>query len=108
MYKSQEITNLVTKKSKIGNAYKSILARTSRSKSADEDTTLEDRSDAAKALANIGIEVYDENGAYQDFSVTLDQLTEKWDGLTDAQREKNALSHIDMGAFCLRPILATI
>ena len=72
--------------SKIGNAYKTILARTSRSKSADSDVSLEDRGEAAKALASIGIEVYDQNGAYQDFSVTLDELSAKWDSLTDAQR----------------------
>lgn len=99
MYKSQELTNLVTKKSKIGNAYKTIMSRVSRSKEADEDTTLEDRSDAAKALANVGIEVYDENGAYQDFSVTLDQLSAKWDQLTDAQRGLYSLSQYDMGIY---------
>lgn len=48
--------------------------------------SLEDRGEAAKALASIGIEVYDQNGAYQDFSVTLDELSAKWDSLTDAQR----------------------
>lgn len=82
----RELTTLVNKKSKIGNAYKTILARTSRSKSADSDVSLEDRGEAAKALASIGIEVYDQNGAYQDFSVTLDELSAKWDNLTDAQR----------------------
>lgn len=91
----QELTTLVNKKSKIGNAYKTIMSRTSRSKSADEDTTLADRSEAAKALASIGIEVYDQNGAYQDFSVTLDQLSAKWNDLTDAQRELYFLSRFD-------------
>ena len=76
----------------IGNAYKSIMARTSRSKEADDETTLADRSDAAKALSNIGIEVYDANGVYQDFSVTLDELSAKWDQLTDAERELINLS----------------
>lgn len=78
--------------SKIGNAYKTIMSRVSRSKSADDETTLADRSEAAKALANVGIEVYDQNGTYQDFSVTLDQLSAKWDQLTDAQRANIAES----------------
>lgn len=94
--------------SQIGNALKTIMARTSRAKNGDPEVGAEERGDAAKALSAIGIEVYDQNGAYQDFSVTLDQLSAKWDQLTDSQREKNALSHIDMGAFCLRPILVTI
>ncbi len=72
--------------STIGNAYKTILARTSRSKSADEDVSADDRSNAAKALKSIGIDVYDANGEYQDFSVTLDQLSSKWNGLSDAAK----------------------
>ena len=72
--------------STIGNAYKTILARTSRSKSADEDVSADDRSNAAKALKSIGIDVYNANGEYQDFSVTLDQLSSKWDGLSDAAK----------------------
>lgn len=78
--------------STIGNAYKTILSRVSRSKEADPDTTLEDRGEAAKALSALGIEVYDQNGVYQDFSVTMDQLTEKWNTLTDAQRANIAES----------------
>lgn len=78
--------------SQIGNAYKTIMSRVSRSKDADEDTTLEDRSDAAKSLAAIGIQVYDDAGTYQDFSKTLDQLAAKWETLTDAQRANIAES----------------
>lgn len=62
------------------------MARTSRSKSADPDVTAADRGEAAKALSGIGIEVYDQNGQYQDFTKTLDELAERWDILTDAQR----------------------
>lgn len=72
--------------STIGNAYKTILARTSRSKSADLDVSDEDRSNASKALSSIGISVYDENGDYQDFSKTLDQLSEKWNTLSKSQQ----------------------
>lgn len=72
------------------------MARTSRAKTSDEDASLEDRSDAAKALADIGIEVYDDNGVYQDFSVTLDQLAEKWSTLNDLQRSNIAESMAGM------------
>lgn len=70
----------------IGNAYKTILARTSRSKTADSDVSAEERGQAAAALSSVGIDVYDENGEYQDFGKTLDELSAKWDTLTDAQR----------------------
>ena len=75
---------------KIGTTLKTVLARASRS--TDPDTTLEERSEAAKALSRIGIELYDDNGVYQDFSVTLDELSAKWDQLTDAERELINLS----------------
>ena len=78
--------NFINIKSTIGNAYKTILARTSRSKSADLDVSDEDRSAASKALSSIGISVYDENGEYQDFSKTLDQLSEKWNTLSKSQQ----------------------
>lgn len=78
--------NFINIKSTIGNAYKTILARTSRSKTADLDVSDEDRSDASKALSSIGISVYDENGEYQDFSKTLDQLSEKWNTLSKSQQ----------------------
>ena len=72
--------------SQISNAMKTIMARTSRSKTADENVTDEERSNAAKALSSIGISVYNQNGEYQDFSKTLDELAAKWDVLTDAQK----------------------
>lgn len=70
----------------IGNAYKTVMARTSRAKNADEGVSAADRSKAAEALSNIGVEVYDANGAYQDFGTTLDQVADVWDTLTDAQK----------------------
>ena len=71
----------------IGNAYKTILARTSRSQSADLDVSDDDRSKASAALKSVaGISVYDENGEYQDFSKTLDQLSAKWDTLSKSQQ----------------------
>lgn len=72
--------------STIGNAYKTIMARLSRSKSADEDVTATDRSNAAKAYKTIGIDLYDQNGQYKDINETLTELASKWNTLTDAQR----------------------
>lgn len=72
--------------STIGNAYKTIMARLSRSKTADEDVSDEERSNAAKAYKSVGIELYDQNGKYKDISETLTELAGKWNTLTDAQR----------------------
>ncbi len=87
---------------KIGNAYKTILARLSRSKEADPDVTDEDRSNASKAYSSIGISLYNKNGEYRDINDTLDDLSEKWDKLTDAERNYmnlSNLSQIDMVTF---------
>lgn len=70
----------------VGTMMKSIFARTSRSKSADEDVTDEDRSNASKAYASVGISLYNDKGEYKDYTETLNELTEVWDDLSDAQR----------------------
>lgn len=71
----------------IGTAFKTMFARISRSKSAaDEDVTAEDMSDASKAYAQLGIQIYNADGSMQDISTTLDQLSAKWSTLTDAQK----------------------
>lgn len=72
--------------SKIGNAYKTILARISRSKSADESVTDADRSNASKAFSSVGISLYNSKGEYKDINETLDELSAKWADLSDAQR----------------------
>lgn len=72
--------------STIGNAYKTILARISRSKSADESVTDADRSNASKAFSSVGISLYNSKGEYKDINETLDELSEKWTKLSDAQR----------------------
>ena len=72
--------------STIGNAYKTILARISRSKSADESVTDADRSNASKAFSSVGISLYNNKGEYKDINETLDELSAKWNNLTDAQR----------------------
>lgn len=72
--------------STIGNAYKTILARISRSKSADESVTDTDRSNASKAFSSVGISLYNSKGEYKDINETLDELSGKWHKLSDAQR----------------------
>lgn len=72
--------------STIGNAYKTILARISRSKSADESVTDADRSNASKAFSSVGISLYNSKGEYKDINETLDELSAKWADLSDAQR----------------------
>lgn len=72
--------------STIGNAYKTILARISRSKSADESVTDADRSNASKAFSSVGISLYNSKGEYKDINDTLDELSAKWADLSDAQR----------------------
>lgn len=82
--KTAETTRL--EGSQIGNATKTIIARTSRSKSADPDVTAEERSNAAAAYKSVGIDLYDNQGNYKNYTDTLDELASKWDTLTDAQR----------------------
>lgn len=62
------------------------MSRISRSSSADPDVSASDRSKASKAYAALGIDLYNDKGEYQDLSVTLDELSKKWNTLTDAQR----------------------
>ena len=82
--KTAEVTRL--EGSQIGNAMKTIMARTSRVKVPGEDVSSQVRSKTAAALHNVGVDVYNAKGEYQDFSVTLDQLAEKWDTLSDATK----------------------
>lgn len=72
--------------STIGNAYKTILARISRSKSADESVTDADRSNASKAFSSVGISLYNSKGEYKDINETLDELSSKWNKISAAQR----------------------
>lgn len=85
-FNSQEVTILVNTMSTIGNAYKTIMARISRSKSADSDVSDADRSNAAKALASVNISTYDNKGNFKDLEEILDELSGKWKNLSDAQR----------------------
>lgn len=57
----------------VGNAYRTIFARGVSKES-------------IKAFKDIGIEVVDSAGNINSFSNTLDQLSQKWDGLTQIQK----------------------
>lgn len=82
--KVAEVTR--TDGSSIGNLMKTTFSRISRSSDADAETSLADRSKAAKAFHSVGIDLYDKNGMYQDLTVTLDQLSAKWAEMTDAEQ----------------------
>lgn len=75
--------------STIGNAMKTMFVRISKVSKmpqyADEVDN-EEISKAAKALHDIGIEVYNTNGEFNNITDTLSQLNEKWDSLNDVQK----------------------
>ena len=75
--------------STIGNAMKTMFVRISKVSKmpqyADEVNN-EEISKAAKALHDIGIEVYNTNGEFNNITDTLSQLNEKWDSLNDVQK----------------------
>ena len=70
----------------IANAMKTIAARVSRNKVGDEEVSSEERSATAKAYGSVGINVYNDDGSYRGLANILDELSEKWDTLTDAQK----------------------
>lgn len=84
MAKVSETTRL--EGTQIANAMKTIASRISRSKSGDDEVTSEDRSNAAKAYGSVGISVYNDDGSYRGLANILDELSEKWDTLSDAQK----------------------
>lgn len=70
----------------IANAMKTVAARISRNQVEDEEVSSADRSKTAKAYASVGINVYNDDGSYRGLANILDELSVKWDTLTDAQR----------------------
>ena len=72
--------------STIGNAWKTIVSRLSKSGSMEEEVDPDTLSKAAEALHAIGIEVYDSKGNFNNLTDTLDKLSGKWDSLTDSQK----------------------
>ena len=68
----------------IGNAFKTIFSRISRSK--DGLTTDAEMSDAEAALKSVGVSVRGADGDLRDISDTLDDLNEVWGTLNHSQR----------------------
>ena len=68
----------------IGNAFKTIFSRISRSK--DGLTTDAEMSDAEAALKSVGVSVRGADGDLRDISDTLDNLNEVWGTLNHSQR----------------------
>ena len=73
--------------SSIGNALRTIFVRISKaSKLAGDEVDNATIGNAAKALHNIGIEVYTTEGEFREFDVIMGELAAKWDKLSDAQQ----------------------
>ena len=71
----------------IGNGLRTILTRISKSSSMADDVSNEEISKAAKVLHEVGVEVYTANGEFREFDVIMTELSQKWDSLTDSQRQ---------------------
>ncbi len=81
--------------SSIGESFKTIFTRMSDIKSeklelVDEDGTVETLSDVEMTLKNVGIDLRDTIDEYNNYGDVLDNLAEKWDGLSEVQQ--NAIS----------------
>ena len=72
--------------STIGNAWKSIISRISKSGSMEEDVDPDTLSKAAQALHAVGIEVYDQKGNFNNLDDILTKLSSTWNTLTDSQK----------------------
>lgn len=74
--------------SAIGQAVKTIAVRISKASklSGADEVDNETVSKAAKALHDIGVEVYNSNGSFRELDVILGELAERWGNLTDAQQ----------------------
>lgn len=68
----------------LGNAYKTIASRISRSK--DGQTTTEQQADAEKAFNSVGVSIRSTDGTFRDLSDTLDDLNSVWGSLNNTQR----------------------
>lgn len=70
--------------SQIGNAFKTIFSRISRSK--DGQTTDAEKSNAEKAFNSVGVSVRGVDGDLRDVSDTLDDLNKVWGTLNKSQK----------------------
>ena len=74
--------------SAIGNSLKTIITRISKASklSGADEVDNETISKAAKALHDVGVEVYNADGSFRNLRVILQELAAVWGDLTDAQR----------------------
>ena len=70
--------------SQLGNAYKTIFSRISRSK--DGETTDAEMSKAEEAFNSVGVSVRGANGDLRNVSDTLDDLSQVWGSLNKSQK----------------------
>ena len=71
--------------SQLGNSLKTIITRTTKAgkiMGIDEGEI----SDAEKSLRSVGIEVRKTDGEFQDFNVTMRELSKQWDSLSDVEK----------------------
>lgn len=71
----------------IGHSIATMLSRMSRITTTgfneDDDTKI---NDVAKALDSVGIALTDTGGNYRDFGIILDEVHDKWEGMSDQQK----------------------
>lgn len=71
--------------SSIGTSFNTIIARWHSIKKngyiTDEDGTVRGSNDITKALSNVGISLFDEDGNWRDMPAVLDEIASKWSGL---------------------------
>lgn len=72
--------------SSIGNGLKTIFTRTSKVGELSDEVDNETLSKASESLHKIGVEVYNLDGSYRKFDTIMQELSVKWDNLTDAER----------------------
>lgn len=72
--------------SSIGNGLKTIFTRTSKVGELSDEVDNETLSKASESLHQIGVEVYNLDGSYRKFDTIMQELSSKWDNLTDAER----------------------
>ncbi len=72
--------------SSIGNGLKTIFTRTSKVGELSDEVDNETLSKASESLHQIGVEVYNLDGSYRKFDTIMQELSSKWNDLTDAER----------------------
>lgn len=72
----------------IGKAMQTIAVRISKASKLSDEVDNETLSKASAALHEVGVEVYNADGSFRELTTIISELSEVWNGLTDAQRSK--------------------